>query len=390
MSYTAPYIDSTGIHVNTYSDIEASLVASAQSIFGTDIYLDNDSQDMQWISAVTEMLYDNEQFLVYVYNNQSPQNAVGTSLDSIVKINGLTRNSATYSTAALTLSGTAGTAISAGIATDTSGYYWDLPEDTVIGEDGTAAVTATCETIGAVTAAIGTITGISNPQYGWNAVYNAAAATPGTAVETDAALRARQTKSVALPSQTVLEGTLAAILEIDGVTRAKLYENNTASADDNGIPAHSIAAIAEGGTDTEVATEIAKYKAPGCGTYGTTAVTLDLGDNISTGAIDFSRPTDITVNVQITVIQLTGYTSTVQSSMVSAIKEYLNSLAIGTTIYSAQLYYPALSILSGTSSPSFNISSLTVSTGSGSASSSVAIAWNEVVKAGTVTVTGGV
>ena len=127
MSYTAPYIDDSGLHIPTYSDILQDLIAQFKQIYGDDIYLDEDSQDYQMLSIFASKTYDTMQLLVIVYNNRSPKTAIGSALDSIVKLNGISRKSASYSTCEVTITGVQGTIIPAGVATDSSGNKWDLP-----------------------------------------------------------------------------------------------------------------------------------------------------------------------------------------------------------------------------------------------------------------------
>lgn len=388
MAYFAPYLDAAGLHIPSYTDILEKRISDAQTIFGADIYLANDSQDYQYISAEASALHDAMQMCQLAINNQSSQTAVGAALDSNVKVNGILRNAATYSTCVVVLQGDPGTVIAAGVITDDAGYLWDMPADTTIGTDGTVAVTATCETAGAITADIGTLNTIATIQYGWAQVYNAVVAIPGVAVETDTALRARQSISVQLPSQTPLAGTKAAIAAIDGVTRKEVYENDLAAADANGIPAHSVAAVVEGGDDNAIATAIAQHKTTGCGTYGTTAIALPVSYSVS-GNTCFSRPTYDTIGVEITVIPLTGYNQAIQAQIIANITDYLNTLPVGTSVQASSLYYPALTAMASLASPSFSISSIQVNTNSGAYGSSVAVAWNEVAKAGAIAVTGG-
>jgi uncharacterized phage protein gp47/JayE len=387
MSYTAPYFDSTGLHIPTYSEIKAELVAQAQSIFGSDIYLDSDSQDMQWIAAVSSMLYDAMQMCQLGVNNQSPQTAVGTGLDGVVKLNGLARKAATYSTCLVTIIGTAGTTIASGVVQDTSGYKWDLPSSSVIGSDGVLSATVTCETAGAVTADVGTITTISTPQYGWTSVYNAAAATVGTAQETDATLRTRQTDSVAVPSTTILDGILGAVLNVDGVTRVVGYENTASSADSDGIPAHSISIVAEGGADADVAEQIWYHKTPGCGTYGTTTVDETSTYGFTT-AISFYRPTSVAIDVTVTIKELTGYSDTLATNIKTYVAAYLNSLQIGTDVINSSLWGAALEALPSTTSPAFSITGVTAARHSGTKSASdIVIAFNEAAEGSTSNIT---
>ena len=58
MAYTAPYIDELGMHIPTYDDILQDLLTSMKQIFGSDIYLDEDSMDYQQISIFARKIYD--------------------------------------------------------------------------------------------------------------------------------------------------------------------------------------------------------------------------------------------------------------------------------------------------------------------------------------------
>jgi uncharacterized phage protein gp47/JayE len=71
------------------------------------------------------------------YNARSPLTAVGADLDSIVKLNGIARKTASASTAALTLTGSPGAVITNGVAKDQNGYLWNLPSIVTIGSGGT-------------------------------------------------------------------------------------------------------------------------------------------------------------------------------------------------------------------------------------------------------------
>ena len=93
MAYFEPYIDDAGLHVPGYIDIRDDLIEKFKQIYGQDIYLDNDSQDYQMISAFALKTYDTMQMLQIIYNNRGPKTAVGTALDSIVKLNGIKRKS---------------------------------------------------------------------------------------------------------------------------------------------------------------------------------------------------------------------------------------------------------------------------------------------------------
>lgn len=357
MTYFAPTISSTGMSIPTYTDIVNQLVADAQNIFGSDVYLQPDSMDYQWISSFAQMIYDSFLNAQAVYNSRGPATAIGSGLDIIVGINGLQRLPAVYSTCSVTITGTAGTTITNGIVSDVNGNNWSLTSPIVIPSGGTITTTATCQIDGAITANPGDISTIVTPTLGWTSVTNSTAATVGSPVETDAQLRARQATSTAQPSQSILEGLEGALAAVSGVTRYVVYDNDTSSADANGVPGHSICTVVEGGSASDIATAIYDHKGPGCGTYGTTtqAVTDTYGvvNNINFDVLGY---TDI--DVAITVKKLNGYTSDTTTAIQNAISEYLNSVSIGTTVYISSLWGAALSANPTPNNPAFSVVSL--------------------------------
>lgn len=386
MAYTAPYIDDAGLHIPTYVDIRDDLIDQFKSIYGQDIYLENDSQDYQMISAFALKTYDTMQLLQIVYNNRSPKTAVGTGLDSIVKLNGIRRKEASHSTCEVILTGTPGTPIAAGVVEDESGNQWTLPENIVL-SGSTMQVTATCETLGAIEAGAGTITKIVNPQKGWTAVTNNDVAIPGQPVETDEQLRYRQILSVAIPSRNMLESTIAGIASVVGVTRYKVYDNDTNETDANGIPGHSIAAIVEGGTDDDIAEQIYLRKGPGGGTYGTIEVTFTASEGSDT-TIRFSRPTYISIDVNIEIKPATGYTTVVYDAIKSNVESYIKALEIGDNVTRTGMLTAITATISNASRPSFILQGITLNkAGSTAGTADIEIAYNEAAQVGTVTIT---
>lgn len=386
MAYTAPYIDDAGLHIPTYADIRDDLVEQFKSIYGQDIYLENDSQDYQMISVFALKTYDTMQLLQIVYNNHSPKTAVGTGLDSLVKLNGIRRKEASHSTCEVTLTGTAGTSIAAGVVEDESGNQWTLPENIVL-HDSTIQVTATCVPLGAIEAAAGTINKIVNPQKGWTAVTNNDAAVPGRPVETDEQLRYRQMLSVAIPSQNMLDSTIAGLASVVGVTRYKVYDNDTNETDTNGIPGHSIAAIVEGGTDAEIAKQIYLRKGPGGGTFGEIATTYINSDGLQT-IVRFSRPTYVPININVQLKPGKSYTSSVAATLKSNIDKYIKSLDIGYNVTITGILTAVSAAVTNATLPNFSLSGITINKeGETPGVMDVAIAYNEVASVGSIVIT---
>jgi uncharacterized phage protein gp47/JayE len=78
---------------------------------------------------------------------------------------------------------------------DQNDNAWILHPSVTIPLAGQITVTATCQTLGAISAPAGTITSIQTIVPSWQTVTNPTAATPGAPVESDAKLRTRQTIS---------------------------------------------------------------------------------------------------------------------------------------------------------------------------------------------------
>ena len=213
------YIDATGYHYADYPTFRQYYVEKLQEIYGADVYLEDDSQDGQWVSVRAQAAYNSAVQGAAAYNSYPPSSAQGTGLSRNVRINGIERQAPSYSTAIVTLVGVVGTVITNGVVKDTLEQKWDLPVSVTIPAEGTIDVTATAQEIGDVTADASTITTIFTPTQGWQTVTNGDAATPGAPVESDAALRLRQAQSVALPSLTVFQGTLGAVANVTGVTK---------------------------------------------------------------------------------------------------------------------------------------------------------------------------
>ncbi|MBO9332918.1 hypothetical protein GHR37_27630 [Achromobacter xylosoxidans] len=325
---TAPTIDATGIHAPTYAEVLSFLQTQFRAIYGADTYLEADSQDGQFLAIIAAAINDTNTAAVQVYNSFSPAKGIGAALSSNVKINGISRASASASTVDLRIVGQAGTTIQNGIAKDANQQQWALPATVIIPPAGEVTVTASNTTQGAIAAPAGTITQIGTPTRGWQSVTNLAAATPGAPVESDAALRVRQAVSVALPSRTVLEGTVGAVASIAGVTRYRAYENDTNATDANGIPAHSISLVVDGGDAIAIASAIAAKKTPGTGTYGTTTEIVTDIYGIA-HPIRFFRPVAAPITAALTIRALTGYTTTTGDQIKQAIADYVNAVEIG-------------------------------------------------------------
>lgn len=333
MSYVT--VDESGISAHSFEDILNDLKAKYRVIYGDDIYIENDSQDGQFLAIMAKAIYDTASTAIAVYNSFSPATALGEALSRNVAMNGITRNAASYSTIQVILTGVAGTIINNGLISDGM-HLWRLPSSVLIDATGLVQVQAICEDIGAILATPNTITQIVTPTRGWLTVNNVEHAVIGQPIETDAQLRQRQKTSVALPSQSLLDGLVGAIADLANVTHYRAYENNSNQTDQFGIAAHSIALVVAGGEIQRIAQLIQNKKSLGCGTVGNIVRTvLDEAANPST--IRFYRPNIREIKVHITLKADTGYNDTIANKIKQSLFDYINSVGIGGQISATKL-----------------------------------------------------
>lgn len=372
-------IDQFGITAPSYADIIASLVASYKLIYGADVYLSADSQDYQMLAIFARAMQDANAATIAAYNSFSPATAQGAGLSSNVKINGLVRLVPTNSTADLTIVGTAGTLIAAGLVADSLGNQWALPATTIPG-GGSIVKTAVCTVAGAIAAAPNTINQIVNPTRGWQTATNLAAAAPGAPVESDAALRQRQAVSTSFPAQATNAAIIAGVENVAGVTDVGFFENTTGSTDGNGVPGHSICVVVQGGDSTAIATAIANRKPPGTGTFGATTINVPVSGGPSI-AIKFQRAIGVRVICEIDITALPAYVSTTGDAALAAVAAYVSGLPIsgdqGGKVYMSRISAVAISVEGALSA--FNVTAVKLARfGGGLTAADLAIGFDEL------------
>lgn len=334
------FIDQTGYNYSDFPTFLSWLQDQYKAIYGADVYLGADSQDGQFLTVVAQALFDAAALGASVYNSFSPVTAQGVGLARVVKINGITKRAATYSTVTLTVVGVANTVILNGIAQDTLGQQWLLPASVTIPGGGTIDVAATAKDIGAINAGIGSITTIFTPTLGWQTVTNAAAATPGAPIETDAQLRVRQTVSTALPAETVFDATIGAVANLTGVSAIRGYENDSDITDGNGLPPHSICVVATGGVGLDICQTIMDYKTPGTNTFGSVSNLVKDAKGMPL-TIKYQPSVPATISARVTLVTGAGWSTDFETLIKNAVAAIINAGQIGATVLYTTLFAPA-------------------------------------------------
>ena len=91
MSYFAPYIDETGLHMPTYEERLEELMTAYRQIFGEGIVLDPAVPDYQLLSVFARALDDTSALVLDEYHSRNPGYATGTGLDLAAQQYGISR-----------------------------------------------------------------------------------------------------------------------------------------------------------------------------------------------------------------------------------------------------------------------------------------------------------
>ena len=294
-------LDSAGLQIKTADEILDTLIAGLQLIYGADINVSQNSPDGQLVNIFAQVVLDQLELLVQIYNSFAVENAFGVILDQRVALNGISRRPGTYTLQdvlvtvdrAITLPG-----LDADInnpdgvgftVQDDAGTQFILAATHVFVVAGSATLSFRAKAIGQVETTPNTITNQVTTTLGVTSVNNPGDATSvGENEETDLALKIRRDRSFFLAATGPGDAVEAAILAVPLVTDAYVAENDT-SGTVSGVPARSIWCIAEGGDDADVGQAIYSKKAPGCGMRGAVSAVITR-PNGSTFTALFDRP----------------------------------------------------------------------------------------------------
>lgn len=301
-------IDSTGATIKTLNEYLTDIRYAYRAIDAA-WNLEPESPDGMATEIWAELFANLDEAVVAAKNAVDPRTAVGEQLDAIGALFLLERQSATFSTATVNLSGTAGTDIPAGTEfrnseTDT---LWASDTAVTLDVNGDATVNVTCTTSGPESAGIGDIDEIATPVAGLSSVTNPDAATLGQEEESDVDFRIRRRESVGAPGNNQVESIFAAVANVSGVNRTRIYENFNSTVDSNDLNPHSLAIFAEGGDVSDIGNAIILRKNPGTNlNRANSNIPNEVTETVTTpegnsADITFFRPELTTIFVEVSI-----------------------------------------------------------------------------------------
>jgi len=303
-------LTSTGLAIETQAEIQAAFEAAQRANISDRLDVSTTSPHGQHNAIVARAMRLGQEALAAVYLSIDPDSATGDALDRLCAITGINRSPATKTRSTVVVSVDPGTYAIGSLVAQVTGR----PENTfsnvaeVVNSGGSVAnVSAVFESTvtGAVQCPLDTLA-IAGPLAGWNSIVSNTEGALGAEVETDAALRIRREKAVAVPGSASATGIAADILSnVTGVISAAVTENDTDATVDS-VPPHAVEAIVYGpvvptsSDDTAVAEQILASKSAGIGTYGTTSVSVTDTQGYA-HLVKFTRPTVDILTITIAV-----------------------------------------------------------------------------------------
>lgn len=219
---------------------------------------------------------------------------------------------------------------------------------------------------GPIDAPIGTLTVIDTPVSGLSRTINVESTTIGRNRETDVEFKARRKETLAVGGNATLEAIRSRILNLDGVTNAFIFENDTLEDDGDGRPGKSYESVIDGGATALIASTIWKSKPAGIRTHGTISENV-LDSQGVTRIVRFSRPTQVAIFLSLDLtVDPVLFPNNGALTAKSTLLSWGNALAIGQDVIVYPLLVSQLASIPGILDVRIRIDKLPVSNTPGS------------------------
>ena len=391
MANNYTFLDNNGIVVADTADIKETIQTEYQDALGADLSLEDSTPQGRLIDMETDARVSVIENNVRIANSINFNLASGIMLDAWGSNFGLFRGSASSSSVTATLTGVAGTVISAGSQASTStGDVFYLENQVTIPASGTITTTFLSLEKGAIPCAVNSLTKIIDGTLGWETINNTSPAELGTVRESDEDYKQKFYDAGLFTGMSLVEDYNNAIMSVANVQSTYVKDNGENDPleikDSNNqtifeIAPHSIYICVDGGNNDDIANAIFKRKSGGCGwsAIAGQSVTVDVVDETygDTYAVTFNRPIETQIYATIVVNTGDSTSADIQTSIKNAVFDYINSLKIG-----ADLLVLSLASAINTAVSGANLVSLTIGKSAGvQSTSNIEINPNEVAKA---------
>lgn len=236
-------LTSAGLVVANYSQIQSAIIRRYKDTYGDDIDVSSSTADGVFINNISLMVNNMLQAFKQMYANLDVNSASGVYLDRLCRLSNVKRKQATKSFAQLQISTTVSnqTLDNGTVFVDKAGINWIYNGDTITLTANTEyLVTVTCRRAGQIICPVGWIDKTLETSY--LIVEQTSAGEIGSDIESDSSLRSRRSQTVGATGSIVKESLIGALLSLDNVDDAIVYDPGSESTANDGttIEAHDV------------------------------------------------------------------------------------------------------------------------------------------------------
>lgn len=373
MASNYTFTDNKGIVVPDTADIKETVQNEYKAALGEDLPLEDATPQGRLIDIETDTRTAVIENNVLISNSINFNLASGITLDAWGANFDIKRDAATSSKVTATITGVAGTVISAGSQAATqAGDIFYLENMVTIPNSGTINASFLSIEKKPVPCPVGSLTKIIDGTLGWETVNNSSAAVLGSLRESDKSYKQKFYDDGLFSGMSLVEDYNNAINKVDNVVSCYVRDNGESQAvvyDGVTIAKNSVYVCVDGGDNTEIANAIFHRKSGGCGYTAISgqSITVNVIDDTygDTYAVTFNRPAPIDIYVNVVCNAGTSTESDIETAIQTAVTDYINTLKIGEDVILLSLAAAINAAVSGV-----NLTSLTIGTTQGSLSSS--------------------
>ena len=379
------FLDNNGIVVEDTADTKETIQTEYQDALGADLSLEDSTPQGRLIDIETDARVSVIENNVKIANSINFNLASGITLDAWGANFGLFRKAAASSSVTATITGVAGTVISAGSQASTqTGDIFYLENQTTIGAGGSVTAVFLSLEKGEIPCPANSLTKIIDGTLGWETINNINPATLGTEKESDESFKQKFYDAGLFTGMSLIQDYDNAVMNVENVISARIIDNGESTnkvvdANVTLLP-HSVYACVDGGNNDAIAKALFERKSGGSNWTGLAgqSVTVNVVDATygDTYSVIFNRPEEISIYVTVTVQPGTATSDTLQSDVQNAINDYINEHKIGENVSILQVATAIINRVSGV-----ELISIAIGTSSGSQSTSdITLYLNQVAK----------
>lgn len=309
-------INENGISIESLQEIIDNLTTAFKNIYGQDISVEQSTPDGQMINIFAQAKRDVLELAVQIYDSFNAETVTGRAQDALYKLIGLYRQSSQFSFVQvnvtvsescslqglddnITVQNATGYTVS-----DTNGNNFILSNSVDL-QPGTHLLEFRAAQVGAIQVLPNTITNMVTIVRGVSSVNNPSNEyLTGNDEETDADFRVRFNRSRSISGRGFGDSLLAALLNLNLVTDARVSQNRTDTVNEDGTPAHCVWVIVEGGSNEDIADVIYANVTDGCNMRGDVSVVVQKSNGL-VETIKFDRPVSQPLYIKATLKNLT-------------------------------------------------------------------------------------